>query len=64
VRTRCAGAVRALIVGGADVWLENKRGSTPMDLATEATGRRGSGVPAAKAQQKEIIHLLSEVPRS
>jgi hypothetical protein len=56
--------VRALIVGGADVWLENKRGSTPMDLATEATGRRGSGVPAAKAQQKEIIHLLSEVPRS
>jgi hypothetical protein len=34
------------------------RGSTPLMLATRATGRGGSGVPEAKAQQQEIVRLL------
>jgi ankyrin repeat protein len=58
VRTRCAAAVAALLAHGADVRRRNKNGSTPMLLATRTTGRGGSGSPAAKAQQKEIVHLL------
>ncbi|MDQ6725597.1 MAG: ankyrin repeat domain-containing protein [Actinomycetota bacterium] len=58
IRTRCAGAVRALLDGGADVHLGNRRGSAPMELATRMTGRGGSGSPAAKAQQAEIVRLL------
>lgn len=58
VRTRCATAVRALLAGGAEAQRKNKRGSTPMLLATQNTGRGGSGSPEAKAQQKEIVRLL------
>jgi ankyrin repeat protein len=58
VRTRCGPAVRALLDGGADATLENKSGSTPMKLATQMTGRGGSGSPDAKAQQALIVQLL------
>ncbi|MBI3209128.1 MAG: ankyrin repeat domain-containing protein [Candidatus Solibacter usitatus] len=58
VRTRCAGAVRALLDHGADPAIRNKNGSTPMQLALHTTGRGGSGSPAAKAQQQEILLLL------
>jgi ankyrin repeat protein len=60
VRTRCAAAVAALLAGGADVRRKNKNGSTPMLLATQTTGRGGSGSPEAKAQQEEIVHLLEQ----
>jgi hypothetical protein len=59
VRTRCAAAVAALLAGGADASLGNASGSTPMMLATTQTGRGGSGAPEAKAQQVEIVALLS-----
>jgi hypothetical protein len=61
---------RSLIRRGADVGARNRRGaeplhyaadgrgSTPLMLATRATGRGGSGVPEAKAQQQEIVRLL------
>lgn len=58
VRTRCAGAVRALLAHGADPAIRNKNGSTPMQLALRTTGRGGSGSPEAKAQQQEILLLL------
>ncbi len=58
VRTRCAAAVSALLAGGADAGRRNASGSTPMDLATRQTGRGGSGSPAAKAEQAEIVRLL------
>lgn len=58
VRTRCTSAVRALLRSGADVRLANKSGSTPLHLAVQDTGRGGSGSPAARAEQKEIIQLL------
>jgi ankyrin repeat protein len=58
VRNRCAAAVRALLDGGADARRKNKRGSTPMQLATQNTGRGGTGSPEAKAQQQEIVRLL------
>ncbi len=58
VRTRCAAAVEALLRGGADPVRKNKNGSTPMMLATQTTGRGGSGSPDAKAQQGEIVLLL------
>jgi hypothetical protein len=60
VRNRCAAAVRALIDGGADSKAPNKNGSTPMLLATQNTGRGGSGSAEAKAQQQEILRLLEE----
>ena len=60
VRNRCAAAVRALIDGGADPRAPNKSGSTPMLLATQNTGRGGSGSAEAKAQQQEILRLLEE----
>ena len=60
VRTRCTGAVRALLEGGADARRENKNGSTPMKLATSTTGRGGSGSAEAKAQQAEIVRLLRQ----
>jgi Ankyrin repeats (many copies)/Ankyrin repeat len=60
VRTRCAAAVRALLAGGADPRRKNKSGSTPMRLATQNTGRGGSGLPDAKAQQQEIVRLLEQ----
>lgn len=58
VRARCTSAARALLRDGADVRLPNKRGSTPLHLAVQDTGRGGSGSPAAREQQKEIILLL------
>jgi Ankyrin repeats (many copies)/Ankyrin repeat len=58
VRTRCAAAVAALLEHGADARRKNKSGSTPMLLATQTTGRGGSGSPEAKAQQGEIVRLL------
>jgi ankyrin repeat protein len=60
VRNRCAAAVRALIDGGADPQAANRNGSTPMLLATQNTGRGGSGSAEAKAQQVEILRLLME----
>jgi ankyrin repeat protein len=60
VRTRCAAAVRVLLAGGADARRANKRGSTPMLLASQNTGRGGSGSPEAKAQQQEILRLLKD----
>lgn len=60
VRTRCAAAVKALLAGGADVRRRNKSGSTPLLLATQNTGRGGTGSPEAKAQQQEILRLLEQ----
>ncbi|HEY6430138.1 MAG TPA: ankyrin repeat domain-containing protein [Acidimicrobiales bacterium] len=58
VRNRCAGAVEVLLAGGADPLRDNGRGSTPTKLAGLTTGRGGSGSPAAKEQQAEIVRLL------
>ena len=58
VRTRCAAAVRALVANGANADLRNRNGSTALSLAMRTTGRGGSGSPAAKAEQAEIIKLL------
>jgi hypothetical protein len=58
VRTRCAGAGRALLDHGANPAIRNKNGSTAMNLALFTTGRPGSGSPEAKAQQQEILLLL------
>jgi hypothetical protein len=60
VRTRCAAAVKVLLEGGADPRRKNKNGSTPMLLATQNTGRGGSGSREAKAQQEQIVGLLQE----
>ena len=60
VRTRCAAAVKALLEAGADPRRKNKSGSTPMLLATQNTGRGGSGSSEAKAQQELIMELLRE----
>ena len=60
VRTRCTAAVRALLRGGADPNLANKSGSTPLALATQTTGRGGSGSPEARREQVEIVRLLRE----
>ena len=60
VRTRCAAAVQALLEGGADPECRNHNGSTAMLLATQNTGRGGSGSPEAKAQQMEIVRLLEQ----
>ncbi len=60
VRTRCAAAVKALLDGGADAQARNINGSTPKFLATQNTGRGGSGSAEAKAQQEEILRLLEE----
>ncbi len=58
VRTRCAEAVSAFLRGGADPLQKKKQGSTPMTLATQPTGRGGSGSGDAKAQQAEIVLVL------
>ena len=60
VRTRCTGAVRALLEGGADAQRRNKNGSTPVVLATITTGRGGSGSPQSKAEQLKIARLLEQ----
>lgn len=58
VRTRCAEAVRTLLQSGADPARKNKHGSDPMLLARMTTGRPGSGSPAAKAEQEQILKSL------
>jgi Ankyrin repeats (3 copies)/Ankyrin repeat len=58
VRTRCASAVRALLLNGAKPRARNGSGSTPLHLAVQNTGRGGSGSPASREQQWEIIVLL------
>lgn len=58
VRTRCAAAVRALLLNGADALGRNKSGSTPLHLAIQTTGRGSSGSAASRDEQKEIIRLL------
>lgn len=58
VRTRCTGAVRALLEGGADARRRNRNGSTPLALANATTGRGGSGSPQSKAEQVTIVRLL------
>jgi len=60
VRTRCAAAVQTLFECGADPGRKNKSGSTPMLLATVNSGRSGSGSPAAKSQQQEILRLFQQ----
>jgi len=58
VRTRCAAAVRALLVHDANPRLPTGSGSTPLHLAVQNTGRGGSGSSASREQQREIILLL------
>jgi hypothetical protein len=58
VRNRCAAAVEALLERGADPRRKNGNGSTAAQLAKLTTGRGGTGTPAAKAQQAEILRLL------
>ena len=58
-RNRCSAAVEALLAAGADPRLRNDHGSTPSDLARRATGRGGTGSPAAKTEQRIIIDLLN-----
>ena len=60
VRSRCAAAVKVLLESGADVDAANGRGSTPLLLAMQNTGRGGTGSVRAKAQQAEIFRLLKE----
>jgi hypothetical protein len=59
VRNRCAAAVQALLAAGADRRRKNGSGSTPAQLAKVTSGRGGTGSPEAKAQQAEILRLLS-----
>lgn len=58
VRTRCTGAVRALLDHGADVRGRNKQGSTPLHLAIQTTGHSGSGSKESRTEQATIIGLL------
>jgi hypothetical protein len=58
VRNRSAAAVKALLEAGADPRAPNARGSTPILLATQNTGRGGSGSAECKAQQQEILRIL------
>jgi ankyrin repeat protein len=58
VRCRCAEAVICLLETGADNALKNKSGSTAFHLAVQSTGRGGSGTPAARSAQKEIVLAL------
>jgi ankyrin repeat protein len=60
VRTRCSAAVRALLANGADPLLTNKRGSTPLHLAVQNTGRGETGTAAARQEQRQIIVSLLE----
>jgi hypothetical protein len=59
VRNRCAAAVAALLDGGADLHAVNRSGSNAMDIASRTTGRGGSGSPEARAQQQQIVTLLT-----
>jgi Ankyrin repeats (many copies)/Ankyrin repeat len=61
VRNRCAAAVKALLDGGSDLHVPNGSGSTAIQLARWTTGRGGSGMAAARAEQQEILRLLQPV---
>jgi ankyrin repeat protein len=63
VRNRCSAAVRALLDAGADPHRTNDSGSTALMLAGWTTGRGGSGTPEAKAEQAEIVRILTTVTR-
>jgi ankyrin repeat protein len=58
VRSRSVGAVRALLENGVDAARENESGSAPLHLAVQDTGRSGSGSPAARRAQADVIRLL------
>lgn len=58
VRNRCSAAVRALLDAGVDPRRKNDNGSSPLDLARLTTGRGGTGLPEAKAEQANIIRML------
>jgi hypothetical protein len=60
VRNRCMSAVSALVENGADERLPNSRGSTPLHLAVQNTGKSSSGTAAARDQQRQIIAILLE----
>ncbi len=61
VRNRCSAAVRVLLDRGADPRRPNDAGSTAITLAGQTTGRGGSGSAEAKAEQAEIVAMLSAV---
>lgn len=61
VRTRCALAVKTLVECGADPAKRNKNGSDALVLATNNTGRGGSGSPEAKREQQLIMEILRQV---
>jgi ankyrin repeat protein len=58
VRNRRVSVVRALLDAGADPNRTNGSGSSPMTLATNTTGKSGSGSPAARERQAQIVELL------
>ena len=58
VRTRCALAAQTLVECGADPGRRNKNGSDATVLATNTTGRGGSGSPDAKRELQLILQLL------
>ena len=60
IRSRCSLAVATLLEAGVSPVRPNGNGSSPLHLATHATGRGGSGAPAAKREQAEIIRLLTD----
>lgn len=47
-----------LLRNGADVSLKNGKGSTPLHLAVQDTGRGGTGTLEARKLQREVILLL------
>ena len=53
------GATRAS-AGGANPALKNKNGSSVTDLATQNTGRGGTGAAEAKREQEAILRLLKD----
>ena len=61
VRTRCALAAKTLVECGADPAKRNKNGSDALVLATNNTGRGGSGSPEAKREQQIILQILRQV---
>jgi ankyrin repeat protein len=58
VRHRSSSAVASLLMNGASIRLKNGRGSTPLHLAVQNTGKGGTGSAESKTLQKEIIQLL------
>ncbi len=60
VGTRCAPAVRALLVNGADAMRKNRSGSTPLDLAMHNSGRGDRGSAASREQQAQINRVHHE----